>query len=101
MTNPLDPSGVEQALTLFPEQIKTTFAQAFNADLPKLTPTGILICGMGGSGNAAKIIQGVYENKLRIPFEVMSDYGIPAWINSDSLVIANSYSGNTEEPVNT
>lgn len=97
MTNTLDPSGVEQALTLFPEQIKNTFTQAVNSDIPKITATGIVVSGMGGSSNAAKIIQGLFEKQLTIPFEVFNDYGLPAWVNSETLVVANSYSGNTEE----
>lgn len=97
MTNPNDVSGVETALTLFPEQIKTTFEQGFSADIPSLTPNGVLVSGMGGSSNAAKIIQGIFERKLKIPFEVFNDYGLPAWVNENSLLVANSYSGNTEE----
>ena len=52
---------------------------------------------MGGSSNAAKIIQSLFEDELKIPFVVYNDYGLPAWVNSDTLVVANSYSGNTEE----
>ena len=39
----LDPSGVEIALTLFPEQIKTTFEQAINTDIPKMEFNAVLI----------------------------------------------------------
>lgn len=99
MTNKLDPSGVEEALKLFPEQIKTTFKQAFDSDIPKFSPKGVLVSGMGGSSNAAKIIQGLYERELKIKFEVFNDYGLPAWVDSDTLLVANSYSGNTEETV--
>jgi glucose/mannose-6-phosphate isomerase len=52
---------------------------------------------MGASSNAAKIIQGLFESELTIPFEVYNDYELPAWVGKDTLVVVNSYSGNTEE----
>ena len=93
----LDSLGIEKALTLFPEQIKECYKQAYSANIPQFSPKAIVISGMGGSSNAAKILQGLFESELSIPFEVFNDYGLPAWVNSDTLVVANSYSGNTEE----
>jgi glucose/mannose-6-phosphate isomerase len=92
-----DSLGVEKALGLFTDQIKETWRQACSADIPPLSPKAIVVSGMGGSSNAAKILQGLYESELKIPFVVHNDYGLPAWVNPDTLVVANSYSGNTEE----
>lgn len=58
-----------------------------------------LVLGMGGSHLAADIAQ-AYD--LSLPLFVHSDYGLPAFSNSewkDSLIIASSYSGNTEEVI--
>lgn len=93
----LDPMGVEKALTLFPDQIKETWKQAQESDIPDIFTKSLIISGMGGSSNAAKILQGVFEEDLDYPFEIRSDYGLPGWVNEDTLVVANSYSGNTEE----
>jgi glucose/mannose-6-phosphate isomerase len=93
----LDSLGIGKALELFPEQITECFKQANGADIPKLEPQSILISGMGGSSNAAKILQSLNESDLKIPLEVYNDYGLPAWVNKDTLVVVNSYSGNTEE----
>ncbi len=95
----LDPSGVEIALTLFPEQIKTTFEQAINTDIPKMEFNAVLISGMGGSSNAAKMLEGIYESDFKVPFDIdiHNDYDLPIWVNNKTLMIANSYSGNTEE----
>lgn len=93
----IDPMGVYQALTLFPEQIKSSWKQAQIADLPQIVAKSVIVSGMGGSSNAAKILQGVFEDDLDYPFEIRSDYGLPAWVNPEILVVANSYSGNTEE----
>jgi glucose/mannose-6-phosphate isomerase len=93
----LDPSGVEKALTLFPEQIKITFKQAINSNIPVLNFDSVIVSGMGGSSNAGKIIQGLLENNYDKPFFVYNDYNLPAWVDKNTLVIVNSYSGNTEE----
>jgi len=93
----LDSMGVMDALTLFPEQIKITWNQAQSSNIPKIPCKAVVVTGMGGSSNAAKIIQGIYEDELKIPFIVHNDYGLPSWVTPDTLVVANSYSGNTEE----
>lgn len=93
----LDSLGIEKALELFPDQVRECFNQAYSANIPLLSPKSVVVSGMGGSSNAGKILQGLYESELKIPFEVFNDYGLPAWVNSDTLVVANSYSGNTEE----
>jgi len=93
----LDLAQVEKSLMLFPEQIKTTFEQAFGSEIPKMQFDAILISGMGGSSNAGKIIQGLLEDNYEKPFVVYNDYGLPNWVNKNTLVIVNSYSGNTEE----
>lgn len=95
--NNLDSLGIEKALELFPEQIRECFKQAFSSNIPQFSPKSVIVSGMGGSSNAGKILQGLYEESLKIPFEVFNDYGLPAWVNSETLVVANSYSGNTEE----
>ncbi|WP_070138126.1 bifunctional phosphoglucose/phosphomannose isomerase [Crocinitomix algicola] len=57
----------------------------------------ILVCGLGGSGIGGKIIALLLKNDLKVPFLCINDYEVPAWVNENTLVIASSYSGNTEE----
>lgn len=55
----------------------------------------IVVAGMGGSGLHALFVRtwpGVSE-----PFELMRDYDLPPYVNEETLFIASSYSGNTEE----
>lgn len=55
----------------------------------------VVLAGMGGSALAAAILQswpGVHE-----PFEIVRGYDIPSYVDKDTLFIASSYSGNTEE----
>ncbi|MEK7122603.1 MAG: bifunctional phosphoglucose/phosphomannose isomerase, partial [Patescibacteria group bacterium] len=57
----------------------------------------IVVAGMGGSHLAADILQSVHSE---LPLRVHRDYGlphIPVSERSSTLLIASSYSGNTEE----
>lgn len=55
----------------------------------------VVYAGMGGSALAALLVH--TWPKLSLPFEVVRDYDLPAYVNGNTLVIAASYSGNTEE----
>ena len=57
----------------------------------------ILICGLGGSGIGGTIVADIVSIKARIPIATTKDYSIPNFVNNETLVIACSYSGNTEE----
>ena len=57
----------------------------------------VVITGMGGSTLAALILKVLQRYQTTIPIEVVRGYGLPAYVGANSLVIASSYSGNTEE----
>ncbi len=55
----------------------------------------IVFAGMGGSALAAALFQS--WPCVNIPFEISRSYVLPNYVNSQTLFIASSYSGNTEE----
>jgi glucose/mannose-6-phosphate isomerase len=55
----------------------------------------IVFVGMGGSGWPALYVKSFAG--LKVPFEIVSDYNLPAYVGPNTLFIASSYSGNTEE----
>jgi glucose/mannose-6-phosphate isomerase len=55
----------------------------------------VVYTGMGGSALAALFVH--TWPKLDVPFEVVRDYDLPNYVGPNTLVIAASYSGNTEE----
>lgn len=57
----------------------------------------IIICGMGGSAIGGDILRTWGLNEASVPIIVNRDYHIPRFAGGDTLVIAVSYSGNTEE----
>lgn len=71
------------------------------ADLPMLGNSGefeianVVYVGMGGSALAASYVP-VWPG-IQVPFEVVRDYQLPAYVSRTTLVIVASYSGNTEE----
>ncbi|MBL7036565.1 SIS domain-containing protein [Candidatus Microgenomates bacterium] len=97
--NKLDSMGIGKALQLFPDQIKRTFKESLESNLEKLDFDSVVITGMGGSSNAGKMIASWQEDTNNIPIVVYNDYGLPSWVNSKTLVVLNSYSGNTEETI--
>ena len=54
---------------------------------------------MGGSGIGGSIIADVFAPQINIPILISKDYSIPNFVNKNTLVIASSYSGNTEETI--
>lgn len=55
----------------------------------------VVWAGMGGSAWPALFIN--TWPGLRVPFELVSRYELPQYVNQNTLVIVSSYSGNTEE----
>ena len=60
-------------------------------------PKNIVICGLGGSGIAGDLVKDALGEKIKVPIEVVKDYTLPPYSGEETLVIAISYSGNTEE----
>jgi len=60
----------------------------------------IVVAGMGGSALAALMVKVWLKHEINIPFEVVRGYNVAKYVGPNTLVIASSYSGNTEETVN-
>lgn len=60
-------------------------------------PKNIVLIGMGGSAIGGDIIRALLRDRLLVPFTVLRDYSLPEYVDDETLVIASSYSGNTEE----
>jgi glucose/mannose-6-phosphate isomerase len=87
-------------LLSFPVQVDTAYAIGQRCSLPEVEPSSvknIVVTGMGGSAIGGDLARSYLAEDLRIPFLVCRNYTLPAFVGPDSLVIASSYSGNTEE----
>ncbi|MBM2821243.1 MAG: bifunctional phosphoglucose/phosphomannose isomerase, glucose/mannose-6-phosphate isomerase, partial [Candidatus Berkelbacteria bacterium] len=94
----IDQDGYLHNLQEFPEQCERCWKDWKDIPLPTrfIQSKNILITGMGGSNMGGALVSGLSRD-FRIPVVIWRDYDIPGWVNKDTLVIAISFSGNTEE----
>lgn len=95
----LDPSGMLAEIDALPGQLQSAWELGRSLELPQGGEVRrILIAGMGGSAIGADLLSAWAAPHCPLPIVVWRNYGLPAWASgSDTLVIASSHSGNTEE----
>lgn len=59
--------------------------------------TNVVVAGMGGSILGTHVIQTVFRDEIKVPVIIAPDYEVPSFVGKNTLVIASSYSGTTEE----
>lgn len=94
-----DPANMLDRIKDLSTQVRDAYALALRATLPPAYADvrNITVSGMGGSAIGGEIASALLADDLAIPMAVHRDYGLPKYVGRDSLVIASSYSGNTEE----
>jgi len=95
----IDPAGMLDSITSLPDQCRDAWAAAQAFDLPAdyRDIDGIAILGMGGSAIAGDFFRVLLQRESRVPVFNVRQYDLPPFVNERTLVIASSYSGNTEE----
>lgn len=88
-------NNLESLILNFKEQIEAGFK------IPKINIgnkfSNIIISGMGGSNLVGDLLP-IFSD-IKIPIYTNRNRKLPYWTNKNSFVIANSYSGNTEETI--
>ena len=59
----------------------------------------IIVSGLGGSAISGDLMANLLQNEIAIPFQVNRNYSLPNYVDSSTLLLASSYSGNTEETI--
>ena len=85
----------------FSNHMRTALSLASKIELnkPDVDFKNVLILGMGGSGIGGVIVKNWITDDISVPVQVVNDYQLPAYVDQDTLIIASSYSGNTEETI--
>jgi glucose/mannose-6-phosphate isomerase len=86
---------MKQVILNFPQQ----FAIGLKAgrDIKTQGPfSSIIVCGIGGSALPGSLIADL-NLELKVPLYTHRDYNLPDYATADSLILAISFSGNTEE----
>jgi glucose/mannose-6-phosphate isomerase len=94
-----DKLGMLEHLHGFPEQCQKAWEKVLKFELPREYSkiSNVVIAGMGGSAIGGDIARRLALAESKSPVWVHRDYGLPAFVDESTLVIASSYSGNTEE----
>jgi glucose/mannose-6-phosphate isomerase len=94
-----DSANMFEVLANFSRQIEDAFAIG-SALLPEDYLKGIkniVVTGLGGSAIGGDLLRSFLQYEIKVPFAVNRNYFLPSYVNEDTLVIASSYSGETEE----
>jgi len=94
----LDPSGMLEAVYGLPDQCREAWEAARAFELPwKEAPRQIVILGMGGSAIAGDYFRALLSLESPVPVFNVRVYDLPSFVDEETLVIASSFSGETEE----
>ena len=92
---------MESFVSSFNRQLRHAAEIGAAADLSALKdgprPTHVVVAGVGGSGIGGDVVRGIVLDRLLIPLLVVRTYTVPAFVGPDTLFIASSFSGDTEE----
>lgn len=97
----IDSLGMAAAARSLPEQLRAGVRSAEQAEglPPAQGLTSVVVLGMGGSGIAGDVAAAVAAAECPVPVVVHKHYECPAFVGPDTLVLAVSFSGNTEETI--
>jgi len=95
----LDSSNMLEHLHGLPQQCRTAWYKARGFELPQdyADIDKVVVLGMGGSAIGGDLTRSLLLSKGKPILFVNRDYKLPAFVDEKTLVIASSYSGNTEE----
>ncbi len=95
----LDPANMLEHLRGLPQQCHTAWHKAKNFELPRdyARIDKVVILGMGGSAIGGDLLRNFISRLTKPIVFVTRDYDLPAFVDERTLIIASSYSGNTEE----
>ena len=101
MITSIDSSDMFSKILAFPSQLRQGWEIGLKThpgfDVSRFE--NIVFSGMGGSAIAGDLIRCLLFEYLKMPFSINRDYRVPGYVDSRTLFIASSYSGNTEETV--
>jgi glucose/mannose-6-phosphate isomerase len=97
----VDKGNLMAHVLALPQQIRDTIEAMGKVHIPEEYSEckHIVAVGMGGSGIPGDFLRAIYHAECSVPIIVHKDYGLPRFVGSDTLVLAISYSGTTQETI--
>ena len=98
----IDKSNMLKSCEKTPSFCRDAIERAEKVEIPSSfkSPKNVIVAGMGGSAIGGGLLKDWLYDRASIPIEVCRGYVLPAYADENSLVIAVSYSGETEETLN-
>jgi glucose/mannose-6-phosphate isomerase len=95
----IDRSGMLAHIDSLPDQFEAAWQLGRRLELPAWEGIDrVLVAGMGGSAIGADLVGAFISASCPMPYLVHRNYDLPGWARGpQTLVIASSHSGNTEE----
>ncbi len=95
----IDPQGMLAHIRDLPRQCRAAWQEAQALELPDDYGDieNVVILGMGGSAIAGDLLRSLVDLESPVPVFSNRDYELPLLVDGRTLLIASSYSGNTEE----
>lgn len=93
----VDRSGMRDLIASFPEQLADGVRRGLGLSAELGSASRVFIAGMGGSGIAGEVFASWIADRSRIPIHPIHDYRLPSYAKPGDLILAVSYSGETEE----
>ncbi|HEY7587702.1 MAG TPA: bifunctional phosphoglucose/phosphomannose isomerase [Thermoplasmata archaeon] len=93
----LDRGGMRAIIASLPEQLEEGIRRGLGLEIDVRGPARVFIVGMGGSGIAGDVFAAWVADRSKVPIQVLHDYRLPSYAKPGDVLIAVSYSGNTEE----
>jgi len=96
----VDPARFHALLEALPQQARDAWALGQSWPLPPAfrTPARVVLLGLGGSAAGGDVVTALAGLSGCVPVEIVRNYRAPR-VDADTLVVACSFSGNTEEVV--
>jgi len=95
----LDPQDMLGRIVEMPAQCHVAWERIMSFQLPTSYRQAreVLVLGMGGSAQGGDLLRTLAAGECHLPVLVSRQYAVPAFVGESTLVVACSYSGNTEE----
>jgi glucose/mannose-6-phosphate isomerase len=96
-----DPGSMLVHIANFGTQLRTGWGISRGLKLTEAhkSTRSVAVLGMGGSAVCADLVRNIFADRITVPIVSVRDYELPAWVGRETLVVAISHSGATEETI--
>ena len=93
----LDSRDMLRMVADMPDHLSVGLDAGSSVDVGRGSFDEVVVCGLGGSAISGDMVSAWLAETSSVPISVERSYSVPSHVGSESLVVALSYSGNTEE----